>query len=56
MSSLIKLLQPPEYVSKIKLYCNYSKFNIEKVAQKENQPYICNRETSPKRILITEIN
>ena len=40
---------------KIKLYCSYSKFNIEKLAQRENEAYICKRGRVPQRIIITEL-
>ena len=52
MSNLIKLLQPKEYKSKIKLFCREKEFKtenfIEKVAQVKNNNYICKRGTSPQ--------
>ena len=52
MSNLLKLLQPKDYKSKIKLYCPFSEFKIEKydkyLAQLENKSYI-------RRIIIKEI-
>ena len=52
MSNLIKLLQPKEYKSKIKLFCREKEFKTEKysemLAQLKEKPYIC-------RIKITEI-
>ena len=41
MSNLVKLLQPKDYKSKIKLYCRDSAFNIEKFGSLENKSYIC---------------
>ena len=41
MSNLIKLLQPKDYKSKIKLYCNDNKFSVQKFAQLKNNHYIC---------------
>lgn len=53
MSNLLKLLQPPTYKSKIKLYCPQKEFKIEKydksLAQVKNNGYIC------KIIKITEL-
>ena len=44
MSNLLKLLQPKEYKSKIKLFCRETKLEIKKysdsLAQEENKPYI----------------
>lgn len=37
---LISMLQPKEYESKIKLYCNMCQFNIKKFAQLENNKYL----------------
>ena len=52
MSNLVKLLQPKEYKSKIKLFCREKEFKkenfIEKVAQFKNNNYICKRGTSPQ--------
>ena len=45
---LLELVQPPEYISKIKLYCPYSDFSVKKFAQLEIKPYI-------HRILITDL-
>ena len=54
MSNLVKLLQPKEYKSKIKLFCREKEFKtenfIEKVAQLKDNKYICKR-----RIKIEEI-
>ena len=41
MSNLLKLLQPKEYKSKIKLYCRNSNFEVNKFGSLENKPYIC---------------
>lgn len=41
MSNLVKLLQPKEYKSKIKLYCSDSEFSVQKFAQVKNNSYIC---------------
>lgn len=38
---LISLLQPKDYKSKIKLYCNNSEFSIQKFAQLKDNQYIC---------------
>ena len=54
MSNLLKLLQPKEYKSKIKLFCREKEFKIEKFAQVKNNSYICKRGTSPQ-IKITEL-
>ena len=44
MSNLLKLLQPKEYKSKIKLFCRETKLEIKKystsLAQEENKLYI----------------
>lgn len=44
MSNLVKLLQPKEYKSKIKLFCHEKEFKIEnfieKFAQVKNKCYI----------------
>ena len=52
MSNLLKLLQPPTYKSKIKLYCPQKEFEIKKyselLAQNQNSSYI-------RRIIIKEI-
>ena len=52
MSNLLKLLQPPTYKSKIKLYCREKEYKTEKyseiLAQLKEKPYIC-------RIKITEL-
>lgn len=48
MSNLLKLLQPPTYKSKIKLYCPFSEFKVNKFADIKNKGYIC-------RIIIKEI-
>lgn len=48
MSNLLKLLQPPTYKSKIKLYCPFSEFKVNKFAHVKNNGYIC-------RIKITEV-
>jgi len=53
MSNLLKLVQPPTYKSKIKLYCPQKEFGIKKysdlLAQNKNNNYIC-------RIIIKEVN
>ena len=54
MSNLIKLLQPKEYKSKIKLFCREKEFKIEKFGNLNNNSYICKRGTSPQ-IKITEL-
>ena len=58
MNSLISLLQPKDYKSKIKLFCREKEFKkenfIEKFAQVKNNSYICKRGTSPQ-IKITEL-
>ena len=41
MNNLLKLLQPPNYKSKLKLYCKDSKLEVIKFAQVDNKPYIC---------------
>lgn len=45
MSNLLKLLQPPSYKSKIKLYCPFSEFKVKKynkiLAQESRNSYIC---------------
>ncbi len=41
MSNLLKLLQPKDYKSKIKLYCPFNEFKINKFAQMENKSYVC---------------
>ena len=55
MSNLVKLLQPKEYKSKIKLFCREKEFKtenfIEKVAQVKNNNYICRE----KQIKIEEL-
>ena len=47
MSNLIKLLQPKEYKSKIKLFCREKEFKTEKLVQKfaqlKDNEYICKR-------------
>ena len=48
MSNLVKLLQPKEYKSKIKLFCREKEFKVEKFAQVKNNNYICKRGTSPQ--------
>ena len=52
MSNLLKLLQPPTYKSKIKLFCPQKEFQIKKysdlLAQNKNNSYI-------SRIIIKEI-
>lgn len=40
MSNLLKLLQPQNYKSKLKLYCKDSKLEVIKFAQVNNKPYI----------------
>ena len=44
MSNLVKLLQPKEYKSKIKLFCRETKLEIKKyndsLAQEKNKLYI----------------
>ena len=47
MNNLIKLLQPKDYKSKIKLYCNDNEFSVQKFAQVKNNNYI-------SRIIIKE--
>jgi len=37
---LLTLLQPKDYVSKIKLFCPYSNFSCRKFGQSEKLPYI----------------
>lgn len=48
---LLSLLQPKDYKSKIKLYCNDSKFSIQKFAQLKDNQYICRK----KQIKIEEV-
>ena len=52
MSNLLKLLQPKEYKSKIKLFCRETKLEIKKysnsLAQEENKPYISRIEIKEK--------
>lgn len=48
---LISLLQPKDYKSKIKLYCNDSEFSIQKFVQLKNNHYICRE----KQIKIEEL-
>lgn len=48
MSNLLKLLQAPTYKSKIKLYCPFSEFKVNKFADVKNNSYI-------RRIIIKEI-
>ena len=51
MSNLVKLLQPKEYKSKIKLFCRekrVEKITPQKVAEVKNNNYIC-------KIKITEL-
>lgn len=38
---LISLLHPTDYMSKIKLYCRYSNFSVNKFAQVKDKYYIC---------------
>ena len=45
---LISLLQPKDYVSKIKLYCKDCKFSPEKFVYMERKDYI-------RRVIINEI-
>ena len=49
MSNLLKLLQPPTYKSKIKLYCSQKEYKIEKyselLADVKKVKYICTTET-----------
>jgi hypothetical protein len=40
MSNLIKLLQPANYKSKIKLYCKLQKLELKKFSELENKPHI----------------
>ena len=40
MSNLLKLLQPPTYKSKIKLYCPFNEFKVTKFAHVKNNSYI----------------
>lgn len=40
MSNLLKLLQPKEYKSKIKLYCRNCTFSVKKFGELELKPYI----------------
>lgn len=51
MSNLLKLLQPPTYKSKIKLYCREKEYKIEKysktLAQLKEKPYICRIKIQP---------
>lgn len=55
MNSLISLLQPKEYKSKIKLFCREKEFKvenfIEKVAQLKDNNYLCRE----KQIKIEEL-
>ena len=51
MSNLVKLLQPKEYKSKIKLFCREKEFKVEKVAQVKNNNYLCRE----KQIKIEEL-
>jgi len=39
MSNLLTLLQPKDYVSKIKLYCRYSNSNITVFKLDEQKPH-----------------
>jgi len=52
MSNLLKLLQPPTYKSKIKLYCPFSEIKVNKysniVADVKNNSYF-------RRIIIKEV-
>lgn len=45
MNNLLKLLQPPTYKSKIKLYCPHKEFEIKKydksLADVKRKCYIC---------------
>ena len=53
MSNLVKLLQPKEYKSKIKLFCREKEFKtenfIEKFGNLNNNSYICKQGTSPRK-------
>jgi phage FluMu protein Com len=40
MNNLIKLLQPKDYQSKIKLYCPKCEFSVNRFAQLEIKTYI----------------
>lgn len=40
---LLELVQPKDYVSKIKLYCHNSKLEVVKFGSLENREYICRR-------------
>ena len=55
MSNLVKLLQPKEYKSKIKLFCREKEFKtenfIEKFGNLNNNSYICRE----KQIKIEEL-
>lgn len=51
MSNLIKLLQPKDYKSKIKLFCREKEFKIEKFGNVDNNSYICRK----KQIKIEEL-
>ena len=55
MSNLVKLLQPKEYKSKIKLFCREKEFKtenfIEKFGYLNNNSYICRK----KQIKIEEL-
>ena len=52
MSNLLKLLQPKEYKSKIKLFCRETKLEIKKystsLVQEENKCYISRIEIKEK--------
>jgi hypothetical protein len=47
MSNLLKLLQPKDYKSKLKLFCREKEFKLEKFGSYVKKPYIC-------RIIITD--
>ena len=60
MSNLLKLLQPKEYKSKIKLFCHETKLEIKKysdsLAQEENKCYISRIEIKEKINMERKIN
>lgn len=42
MSKLLKLLQPKDYKSKLKLFC--SEIKVEKIVNIKDNNYLCNQE------------
>jgi hypothetical protein len=41
MSNLLKLLQPKEYKSKLKLFCRETKLEVKSFGSIKTNPYIC---------------